>query len=198
MYIRRKVFSVLTDEMGEERLYSVNETLFEGYEVDEVDERMFATVVDGKLGSEYLVDKKGYGKFWEAAVDKEGNITKKAPKARKVEGGVVIDKNTGKAVKEIKGATKAEQAAIRRGQKKGLKAYEEALKKQKAAYKVEKAPANELKKILRAQAEQAGRSKATLKDAYKNASKLGKAGMIAAPVALVGGAVAAGRASKRD
>ena len=32
MYIRRKVFSILTDEMGEERLYSVNETLLEGYE----------------------------------------------------------------------------------------------------------------------------------------------------------------------
>ena len=29
MYIRRKVFSILTDEMGEERLYSVNETLTE-------------------------------------------------------------------------------------------------------------------------------------------------------------------------
>lgn len=37
MYIRRKVFSILTDEMGEERLYSVNETVFEGYE-----EREFA------------------------------------------------------------------------------------------------------------------------------------------------------------
>lgn len=47
MYIRRKVFSVLTDEMGEERLYSVNETLFEGYEVDELDERMYAQTVDG-------------------------------------------------------------------------------------------------------------------------------------------------------
>ena len=35
MYIRRKVFSILADEMGEERLYSVNETLFEDYEVEE-------------------------------------------------------------------------------------------------------------------------------------------------------------------
>lgn len=42
MYIRRKVFSVLANEMGEERLYSVNETLFEGYEYDEVDDRYFA------------------------------------------------------------------------------------------------------------------------------------------------------------
>ena len=40
MYIRRKVFSILTDEMGEERLYSVNETILEGYEYDE--EREFA------------------------------------------------------------------------------------------------------------------------------------------------------------
>ena len=39
MYIRRKVFSILTDEMGEERLYSVNETLLEGYEVREFAKR---------------------------------------------------------------------------------------------------------------------------------------------------------------
>ena len=37
MYIRRKVFSIFTDEAGEERLYSVNETVFEGFE-----EREFA------------------------------------------------------------------------------------------------------------------------------------------------------------
>ena len=196
MYIRRKVFSVLTDEMGEERLYSVNETLFEGYEVDEVDERMFASVVDGKLGSEYAIDKKGYKDFWKNAFDKEGNVAKGASKARKVEGGVIIDKNTGEAVKVVKGASKAEQAAIKRAQKKGLKAYEQELAKQKVTYK--NSGIAEMKKALRAGAEKAGRSKATLKDAYKNAGKLGKAGMIAAPVALVGGAVAAGRASKRD
>lgn len=40
MYIRRKVFSILTDEAGEERLYSINETLLEGYGVEE--EREFA------------------------------------------------------------------------------------------------------------------------------------------------------------
>ena len=196
MYIRRKVFSVLTDEMGEERLYSVNETLFEGYEVEEADERMYATVVDGKLGSEYLVDKKGYGDFWKAAVDKEGNIVKKAPKARKVSGGVIIDKNTGKAVEVIKGASKSEQAAIKAAQKKGLKAYEKELARQKDAFR--KSGVAEMKKALRAGAEKAGRSKATLKDAYKNAGKLGKAGMIVAPAALVAGAAAAGRASKRD
>ena len=196
MYIRRKVFSVLTDEMGEERLYSVNETLFEGYEVDEVDERMFATVVDGKLGSEYVREKKGYADFWKNAVDKEGNITKKAPKARKVEGGVVFDKFTGKPVKALNNSTKSEQAAIKRAQKKGLKAYETELAKQKVAYK--NSGVAEMKKALRASAEKAGRSKATLKDVYKNSSKLGKAGMIAAPVALVGGAVAAGRATKKD
>lgn len=39
MYIRRKVFSILTDEMGEERLYSVNETVLEGFEYNE---RIFA------------------------------------------------------------------------------------------------------------------------------------------------------------
>ena len=42
MYIRRKVFSILTDEMGEERLYSVNETVLEGFEYDEVEQREFA------------------------------------------------------------------------------------------------------------------------------------------------------------
>ena len=35
MYVRRKVFSVLVDETGEERLYSVNETLLEGFEYEE-------------------------------------------------------------------------------------------------------------------------------------------------------------------
>ena len=39
MYIRRKVFSVLVDETGEERLYSVNETLLEGYEEREFAEK---------------------------------------------------------------------------------------------------------------------------------------------------------------
>ena len=39
MYIRRKVFSVLVDEAGEERLYSVNETLLEGYEEREFAEK---------------------------------------------------------------------------------------------------------------------------------------------------------------
>ena len=50
MYIRRKVFSVLTNEMGEERLYSVNETVFEGFEYDEVDERIFAEKEEKKGG----------------------------------------------------------------------------------------------------------------------------------------------------
>lgn len=40
MYVRRKVFSVLTNDMGEEKLFSVNETIFEGYEVEE--EREFS------------------------------------------------------------------------------------------------------------------------------------------------------------
>lgn len=39
MYIRRKVFSILVDETGEERLYSVNETLLEGYEEREFAEK---------------------------------------------------------------------------------------------------------------------------------------------------------------
>lgn len=39
MYIRRKVFSVLVDETGEERLYSVNETILEGYEEREFAEK---------------------------------------------------------------------------------------------------------------------------------------------------------------
>ncbi len=39
MYIRRKVFSILVDETGEERLYSVNETILEGYEEREFAEK---------------------------------------------------------------------------------------------------------------------------------------------------------------
>ena len=194
MYIRRKVFSVLADEMGEERLYSVNETLFEGFEVEEADERIFAQVVDGKLGSEYKVEKKGYGNFWKDAIDKEGNITKKAPKARKVEGGVVFDKFTGKPVKELRTSTRSEQAAIKRAQKAGLKAYEKELAKQKEAFS--KSGISEMKKALRKGAIETGKKSATLKDVYKNAGKLGKAGMIAVPVAALGGAVVAGRASK--
>lgn len=42
MYIRRKVFSILADEMGNEKLFSVNETILEGFEYDEVDDRYFA------------------------------------------------------------------------------------------------------------------------------------------------------------
>ena len=195
MYIRRKVFSVLTDEMGEERLYSVNETLFEGYEVEEADERMYATVVDGKLGSEYIRDKKGYADFIKSVVDKEGNVVKKAPKARKVSGGVIIDKNTGKAVEVIKGASKSEQAAIKAAQKKGLKAYEKELARQKDAFS--KSGVAEIKKALRRGAKEAGKREATVSNAFKNSSKLGKAAMIGAPLAAVGAGVVAGRASKR-
>ena len=199
MYIRRKVFSVLADEMGEERLYSVNETLFEGFEVDELDERMYAQVVDGQLGSEYVVDKKGYANFWKDAVDKEGNITKKAPKAKKVQGEIVIDKNTGKAVLKMDPNSKSSKklvSEIKKLQKQNLKNYEKELAAEQQAFK--RSGVAEMKKALRAAAEKSGRSKATLRDAYRNAGKLGKAGMIAAPVVLAGGALAAGRASKRD
>ena len=194
MYIRRKVFSVLADEMGEERLYSVNETLFEGYEVDEFDERMYAQVIDGQLGSEYKVDKKGYANFWKDAIDKEGNVTKKAPKAKKVIDGVIIDKNTGKPVEVIKGASAKDRSAIKKAQKAGRKAYESALKKEKGAFK--ESGMAEMKKMLRKNAYEAGKKAAGMKDVYKNAGKLGKAGMIAAPIAALTGAAALGRASK--
>ncbi len=194
MYIRRKVFSVLADEMGEERLYSVNETLFEGYEVDELDERMYAQVIDGQLGSEYKVDKKGYANFWKDAIDKEGNVTKKAPKAKKVIDGVIIDKNTGKPVEVIKGASAKDRSAIKKAQKAGRKAYESALKKEKGAFK--ESGVAEMKKMLRKNAYEAGKKAAGMKDVYKNAGKLGKAGMIAVPIAALTGAAALGRASK--
>ena len=194
MYIRRKVLSVLADEMGEERLYSVNETLFEGYEVDELDERMYAQVIDGQLGSEYKVDKKGYANFWKDAIDKEGNVTKKAPKAKKVIDGVIIDKNTGKPVEVIKGASAKDRSAIKKAQKAGRKAYESALKKEKGAFK--ESGMAEMKKMLRKNAYEAGKKAAGMKDVYKNAGKLGKAGMIAVPIAALTGAAALGRASK--
>lgn len=60
MYIRRKVFSVLTDETGEERLYSVNETLLDGYEVEE--EREFAKKEDDKVALEDVKSKRGIGR----------------------------------------------------------------------------------------------------------------------------------------
>ena len=58
MYIRRKVFSILTDEMGEERLYSVNETVFEGYE-----EREFAKKEENeKVSLKDVKSKRGIGR----------------------------------------------------------------------------------------------------------------------------------------
>lgn len=198
MYIRRKVFSVLADEMGEERLYSVNETLFEGYEYDELDERMFASVINGKVGSTDVKNKKEMLDFIKKYAGKDGELADKVKVGENLEKnrGVIIDKRTGKPIEVIKGASKSEQAAIKRAQKKGLKAYEKALKEQKIAF--DKSGVASMKKVLRAQAEAAGRKSATLKDVFKNSSKLGKAGMIAAPVALVGGAALAGRASKKD
>ena len=202
MYIRRKVFSVLADEMGEERLYSVNDTLFEGYEVDELDERMYAHVVDGQLGSTYQpggkgkVARKDYRDFWSGVTNEEGEILKKAPKAKKVIDGVIIDKNTGKPVEVIKGASKREQAAIRKSQKAGRKAYEKALKAEKEAFA--KSGVADMKKMLRKNAFEAGKKSAGLKDAFKNASKLGKAGMVLVPAAAIGGAAVLGRASNND
>ena len=60
MYVRRKVFSVLVDEMGEERLYSVNETLLEGYEVEE--EREFAEKEEDKIALKDVKSKRGIGR----------------------------------------------------------------------------------------------------------------------------------------
>ena len=60
MYIRRKVFSVFTDEIGEERLYSVNETILGGYEVEE--EREFAKKEEDKIALEDIKSKRGIGR----------------------------------------------------------------------------------------------------------------------------------------
>ena len=58
MYIRRKVFSILTDEMGEERLYSVNETILEDYE-----EREFADKEEEeKVALKGINSKRGIGR----------------------------------------------------------------------------------------------------------------------------------------
>ena len=162
MYIRRKVFSVLTDEMGEERLYSVNETLFEGYEVDEVDERSFSISAGGAAVSASDIKK---------AYDAIGG------------------KKSGKTLKEF--------AAEYLGRVDNKIAKQEAKRAaRRAANK-----ANPGKVAAKAGFER-GKASATLKDAvvntWKNSGKLGKAGMIAAPVALVGGAALAGRATKRD
>ena len=44
MYIRRKVYSVLTDDYGQERLFSTNEVCLEDYEDYYVDDRLFADI----------------------------------------------------------------------------------------------------------------------------------------------------------
>lgn len=184
MYIRRKVFSVLADEMGEERLYSVNETFFEGYEYDEVDDRMFSiskggnavTITEIKEAYNNAGGKKSGKSFKDFSKEFLGRVDDRAAKreakrvarreANKLNPTGVIVKNT----KMPAGAAKAiEDAAFARGKD--------------AAFAH-------------------GKASATLKDAavntWKNAGKLGKAGMVLVPAAALGGAVALGRASKKD
>ena len=110
MYIRRKVFSILADEMGEERLYSVNETLLEGYEYEERD-------------------------FADSEEEEEEEHPKKSHKAAKIAGGVagvvgttaagvyaakkgLLGKKAGEAVNKI----------IMKNTKAGSKLYEQAVK----------------------------------------------------------------------
>lgn len=90
MYIRRKVFSILTDEMGEEKLFSVNETLLEGYEYDEVDDRYFS-----KKEEEDDDDKLRFGDRVELAINKHLN-TKQGRKAEKA----AAEGKVGKAIIE--------------------------------------------------------------------------------------------------
>lgn len=97
MYIRRKVFSILTNEMGEERLYSVNETVFEGYEEREFSKKeekkshkgaKIAAGVVGTVGATaagvYAAKKGLLGK---KAADKVNNVIMKYSK----EGGKVYE-----------------------------------------------------------------------------------------------------------
>ena len=51
MYIRRKVYSVLTDDYGQERLFSTNEICLEDYEDSYVDDRLFADIPVEKMKS---------------------------------------------------------------------------------------------------------------------------------------------------
>lgn len=166
MYIRRKVFSVLTDEMGEERLYSVNETLFEGYEYDEVDDRYFAdhdaevagaakgaAVGAGLVGAGYGVTKLPKAmlskrmakneKMLEEVLAKEVGKTKAA-------------KNAARQLKENLKASMSEKVANKKYQDaikglaeraKGSKAYQAALQKQKGAGFIEKG-ANKFTKVV--------------------------------------------------
>lgn len=90
MYIRRKVFSILTDEMGEERLYSVNETVLEGYEEREFAKKeekkshkgaKIAAGVAGTVGATVAgvyAAKKGY--LGKKAADKVNNVIMKHSK----------------------------------------------------------------------------------------------------------------------
>lgn len=157
MYIRRKVFSVLTDEMGEERLYSVNETLFEGYEYDEVDERMYsdhdAEVAGAAKGAVIGAGMVGAG--YGATKLPKAMLSRRMAKNDKMLGKVLADQVA--KTKEGKAAAKALEKNLKNGMSekiakkkyadaikgavekaKGSKAYAEALSKQKGAGFIEK------------------------------------------------------------
>ena len=167
MYIRRKVFSVLADEMGEERLYSVNETLFEGYEYDEVDDRYFADhdaeiagAAKGAVIGAGMVGA-GYG----ATLLPKAMLSRRMAKNDKMLNKVLADQVA--KTKEGKAAAKALKENLKNGMSekvakkkydvaikgavekaKGSKAYAEALSKQKGAGIIEKG-ANKFTKLVK-------------------------------------------------
>ena len=101
MYIRRKVFSILVDESGEERLYSVNETLLE--------DRMFAKKEEEP--------KKKSGKGKKVALGVTGAVATTAAGAYAAKKGLLGAK-AGTAVNKV----------IMKNTKAGSKYYEQAVK----------------------------------------------------------------------
>ena len=111
MYIRRKVFSTLIDEMGEEKMFSTTEIekefgvkdstvkVVKKYAVEPVKAAGKFVGEKGKAAGKFVADKAGQAK--EAVVESAKKVEKAA------EDKVV---NLGKTIKNRKGATKIEKA----------------------------------------------------------------------------------------
>ena len=93
MYIRRKVYSVLTDDYGQERLFSTNEVCLEDYEDYYVDDRLFADVLPAaKRAAEAL----NFTKVKDAAVNnlaKDKNGLSRMSRFAKLKGKLLKNKN---------------------------------------------------------------------------------------------------------
>ncbi len=129
MEIRRKVFSLLEDENGEERYYSTNE--FEIEFDEETGEKLFSEAegakkgfvwVKDKFGNWVQVSKKAIGKAWEAtkeagkkAIDATKETGKKAVEATKEAGKKVVEATKEVGKKAVDATKEAGKKAIEKG-----------------------------------------------------------------------------------